>query len=266
MFLQHLQIDSSCVTPYVLLPGDPGRVEKIGQNLDSFEIIQSTREFTIGTGIFEGLPVMVVSTGIGCPSTAIVVEELIEAGAKCLIRVGTCGGSWRADVPAGSLVIPTASIRDEGTTAEYIPPGFPAVADYLVVQKLQESAESLKKEFFIGINRTHDAFYGSQQAITRWGKYLEDECWQKADTPILSSEMESSALFVIAALRGVKAGAVFAVNATPEPLLDRLKGRKQKVVAQVDPHLSAAVVGASIQVALKAVVSLEQQLQLFNKT
>src|SRR3989338_3269563 len=207
--LSHLKVKKSDIAKFVLMPGDPGRVDIIGEKLKDFKIIGGNREFRTGTGNYKGLLITVCSTGIGCPSTAIAAEELIDAGAEYLIRVGTCGGSWRRDIKLGSLVIPTASIRDEGTTLEYIPQGFPAVADIDVTNALKKVAFKNKLPTFIGINRTHDAFYGSQQTITRWGKYLAEEQWRnrQADTPILSSEMESAALFVISTLRGVKAGA-----------------------------------------------------------
>ncbi len=259
MTLAHLKIKQSLVSPYVLLPGDPARVDTIGRALKNFRIVGNNREFKTGNGLYRGIPITVCSTGIGCPSTAIAAEELISAGAKVLIRVGTCGGAWRADIPAGSLVIPTASIRDEGTTREYIPEGFPAVADARIIQALEETARTLRKKYFMGINRTHDAFYGNQSSIVKWGKYLRDRRWSKQDTPILSSEMESAALFVIASLWGVKAGAILAVNASPEPLRDRVRGLKQRVVTESNPATSNKVIDDMIAVALRAIARLSKQ-------
>ncbi|MBI2888406.1 MAG: nucleoside phosphorylase [Candidatus Liptonbacteria bacterium] len=259
MILSHLKIKALVVAPYVLLPGDPARVDTIGRELTSFRIVGNNREFKTGNGSYQGIPITVCSTGIGCPSTAIAAEELISAGAKVLIRVGTCGGAWRADIPAGSLVIPIASIRDEGATREYIPDGFPAVADYNVVRALEETARTLKKNCFVGINRTHDAFYGNQSSITKWGAYLCDARWKKQDTPILSSEMESAALFIVASLWGAKAGAILAVNANPEPLRNRVRGLTQRVIAESSPTLSAEVVKDMVSVALGAIVRLAEQ-------
>lgn len=252
MKLSHLAVEKTSVAPFVILPGDPSRVDRIGTFLDDFTILASTREFRVGNGSYKGQPVTVCSTGIGCPSTAIAVEELISAGARTLIRVGTCGGAWRSDIPLGSLIIPTASIRDEGTTLEYIPLGFPAVADPDVVNALAESARARQYPARVGINRTHDAFYGSRASITKWGEYLKDERWKNADTPILSSEMESAALFVIASLRGVKAGAVFAANADPEPLKKRVEGNDIPVVTEDDARTSEKTIDKAIQVALDA--------------
>jgi uridine phosphorylase len=249
----HLKIKQRQISSFVLLPGDPKRVNLISKKLNKFKVLSFNREFKIGTGYYKNQKITVCSTGIGCASTAIAVEELINAGAKTLIRVGTCGGAWKKNIPLGSLVIPTASIRDEGTSKEYIKDNFPAVADFETVTKLKKSAEKNKAKFFIGINRTHDAFYGNQKAITQWGDYLKDKRWKSYDTPILSSEMESSALFIIASLRQVQAGAIFAVNANPEPLKDRILGKKQTVVTEVDLIKSDKITNKMIKVALDAI-------------
>lgn len=252
----HLKITKQQISPYVLLPGDPDRVNKIGTYLDNFMIIANNREFRVGIGKYKGRQITVCSTGIGCPSTAIAVEELINAGAKYLIRVGTCGGAWRSDIPAGTLIIPTASVRDEGTTQEYISLGFPAIANRAIVEALASAAAKMNIQFVEGINRTHDAFYGNIGAITEWGKYLKDTRWQDVDTPIISSEMESAALFVIAILRGVKAGAVFAVNANPEPLRDRVFGKQPSVIVETNSEMTKKVVENAISVSLEAMYSL----------
>lgn len=258
MQLPNLKIESRLISKYVLLPGDPARVDLIGKRLKEFKIIGQNREFRIGQGYYKNILITVCSTGIGCPSTAIAVEELIKAGAKVLIRVGTCGGAWRLEIREGSLIIPTASIRDEGTTLEYIDKSFPAVADFNVVSALVESAKKRKQRFFVGINRTHDAFYGSFESIVKWGKYLLDNNWKNNDTPILSSEMESSALFVIASLRNVQAGVILAVNSGPESLLERLKNRKKKVITELDANLTRKTVEKMIDVALDAILILSK--------
>lgn len=250
----HLKIENC--SPYVLLPGDPARVDLIGACLDNFKIISSNREFRMGAGKYRGREITVCSTGIGCPSTAIAVEELINAGAKYLIRVGTCGGAWRADIPVSTLIIPTASVRDEGTTIEYMPLGFPAVADIEIVNALVQSGKELNARYVVGINRTHDAFYGSQNAITKWGAYLLEARWKKQETPILSSEMESAALFVVASMRDVKAGAIFAVNADPEPLKDRVSGKVMPVVTENSDEITKSTVDSMILVALEAIAKL----------
>lgn len=222
---QHLLIKKGEIGKYVLLPGDPARVDFIATFLEQAKVIASNREFRIITGFYKGVKISVVSTGIGCPSTAIAVEEAINAGAKVLIRTGTCGGSWRKDIPLGSLIIPTACVRDEGTTKEYILPEFPAVADFEIVNALKKSARMNKFLYFIGINRTHDAFYCIDQSIKKWGSFFKDPRFEKARSPIISSEMEAAALFVIGSLRNVKVGAILAVDASPVPLNERIKGK-----------------------------------------
>lgn len=249
----HLKITEEQISEYVLLPADPGRIAVIGKFLSNFQILSSNREFTIGIGEYKGKRITVCSTGIGCPSTAIAVEELIASGAKFLIRVGTCGGAWRSEISVGSVTIPTATVRDEGTTAEYIPKEFPAVADYSVVTALVQAAEKKGQKYFVGINRTHDAFYGNQDAITKWGNYLSEVRWKNNDTPILSSEMECAALFVIASLRGVKAGAILAVNSEPESLKERIQGNQLAVQTETSSDSTNQTISSMIQIALEAI-------------
>lgn len=253
----HIQAYPDQISTRVLLPGDPARVDIIGKQLDDFRIIANYREFRVGTGTYRNIPITVCSTGVGCPSTAIAVEELVQLGVKTLIRVGTCGGAWRSDIPAGSVIIPTASIRDEGTTKEYIPAEFPAVANFEVVSALINASVKQQVPFFSGINRTHDAFYGNQNSIMKWGEYLKDSRWNNVDTPILSSEMESAALFVISSLRNVRAGAIFAVNANPESLKNRITGKPMDVIMEISKDLTESIVNVMIQVALEAMTALE---------
>lgn len=214
----HIQCAEGDVTPIVLLPGNPQRVDEIAKYLEQVKEVAYNREFHTITGTYKGVAITVTSTGIGCPSTAIAVEELIMCGAKTLIRVGTCGGAWREDIQPGDVIIPTASIRDEGTTLEYMPQGFPAVADIDIVQALTKSAAAQQITAYRGINRTHDSFYAPDRSVARWGEFYKDERFANIPSPILSSEMESAALFVIASLMGVRAGAVLSVDADPTPL------------------------------------------------
>lgn len=255
MLLEQLGVDSSVVSPLALLPCDPARLDLIATFLDDFKIINQRREYRLGAGFYQGKKITVCSTGVGCPSTAVVAENLIKGGAKVLIRVGTCGGAWREEISEGSLIIPSAAVRDEGTTIEYIPLGFPAVADVAVVNSLVASAEKFKEKFFVGINRTHDAYFGANSVITKWGQYLLDERWRSSETPIVSSEMECSALFVVASLWGVKAGSVLAVNAKPEPLKKRLMGEGQKVVNESSGEVTIDTIKRAIKVSLEGLVN-----------
>ena len=142
--LYHIQMKKGDVGRYVFLPGDPGRCEKIASYFDDPKLVAYNREYKTYTGTLLGEKVSVTSTGIGCPSTAIAVEELIMLGADTFIRVGTSGGMQPHQKP-GDLAIVTAAIRDEGTTMHYMPPEFPAVANVDVVTALREAAIKTRK-------------------------------------------------------------------------------------------------------------------------
>ncbi len=221
----HVPCSKKDIGKIVLLPGDPSRSRLIGNKyLEKGKLVASYREFVTYTGYYKGVKLSVTSTGIGSPSTAIAVEELINMDAQVLIRVGTCGGALKRNIPAGSIIIPTASIREEGTTKEYLPPEFPAVADINVVNSLIKSADQLDLTYFTGINRTHDAYYGQSSNIKKWGSIYLNPRMKYWPYPLISSEMECAPLFLISLLRGVKAGAVLAVNADPEPLNEIMDG------------------------------------------
>lgn len=212
----HIFCKKGDVAKAVLLPGDIGRVERIIRFWDKARKVSFHREFLVYTGLYKKIPVSVCSTGIGAPSAAIAVEELAEVGAEVFIRIGSCGG-LKKEIKEGDIIIPIAAIRAEGTTKEYVPAEFPAVADMEVTLALREAAQKERVNYFLGINRTHDAFYEHEENLWKWGKLYQDRRMQKWALPIVSSEMECSAIFVVATLRGLKSGAVLYVN-TPEPL------------------------------------------------
>ncbi len=215
----HILCSPQDISKIVLLPGDPERAKLIAQKyLKKSILVASNREFVTYTGYYSAIKITVTSTGIGSPSTAIATEELINLGVKILIRVGTCGGALKKEIKVGSVIIPTASIREEGTTKEYMPPEFPAVANYKVIQALEQSAKNQKFPYYVGINRTHDAFYGKSSNFKRWGQLYLNPRMKKWDYPLLSSEMECAPLFLISTMRNVLSGAVLAVNYNPEPL------------------------------------------------
>ncbi len=207
----HIMLEQGDVGRYCILPGDPGRCEKIAAYLDNSKKIASNREFTTYTGTLEGEPVSVVSTGIGGPSAVIALEELVAIGADTFIRVGTCGGI-RLDVEADDIIIPTGSVRMEGTSREYAPIEFPAVPDFEVLFALVESARKLGKPWKAGVVQAKDSFYGqhsperSPMAHVLMEKW---EMWKKLG--VLASEMEGAALMVAAAARNVRFGAVYHV-------------------------------------------------------
>lgn len=207
----HLKIRSGDIGRYVILPGDPGRCEKIAAYFDDAHFVASNREYTVYTGHLNGEMVSVCSTGIGGPSAAIALEELIHAGADTFIRVGTSGGMI-PEVLGGDLVIATGAIRAEGTGREYAPIEFPAVAHFDVVAALRQAAAESGARFHLGVVQCKDSFYGehdpesmasSHELKAKW------DAWLKCGA--LASEMESAALFVVGAVRRVRVGTILTV-------------------------------------------------------
>ena len=207
----HLHIKEGDIGRYVLLPGDPGRCEKIAQYFDNPRLVARNREYVTWSGTLLGEAVSVVSTGIGAPSTAIAVEELVECGANTLIRVGS-SGSMQPDIHSGDVVVVSASIRDEGTTSHYLPIEFPAVANIEVVNALRAAAKHLGLRSHTGVAQTKDSFYGeverarmplSAHLTERWNAFVAGSA--------ACSEMESSALFILSSLYRVRAGGVMLV-------------------------------------------------------
>ncbi|MDQ3014846.1 MAG: nucleoside phosphorylase [bacterium] len=212
----HIKCKEGDVADLVFLVGDPGRIPLVTKYWESAECKANNRGLPVWTGVYKGVPVSVACTAMGCPSAAIVVEELANIGAKYFIRIGTCGG-LKEEIKPGDLIIPTAAIRAEGTTKEYIDIEFPAIADMGLVSALEESAKSQNVRYWKGINRTHDAFYEPVQNLSKWGNLINDKRMKGWAFPLVSSEMECSAVFLIPLLRGLKAAAVLCVNTT-EPL------------------------------------------------
>lgn len=207
----HLKIKKGDVGKYVILCGDPGRCEKIAAYLDDPDFIGSNREYTIYTGKLEGEPVSVCSTGIGGPSAAIALEELIHCGSDTFIRVGTSGG-MDPKVLGGDLVIGTGAIRMEGTTREYAPIEFPAVADFQVVQALKEAAGELDFRYHVGVLQCKDSFYGQHEpASMPVGPELQNKWKAWLACGALASEMESAALFIVGSVRRVRVGSIMTV-------------------------------------------------------
>ena len=209
----HLKITADDVGKYVILCGDPGRVDKIAAYLENAHEVAYNREFKIYTGYLGKTRVSVASTGIGGPSAAICMEELIMCGCHTFIRVGTSGGMGD-NVCAGDLIIATGAIRDDGTSREYMPCTVPAVSNFDVTSALVNSAriysdDNVGNSFHTGIIQSKDSFYGETNPETmavsdmlheKWNAYLKLNC--------LCSEMECSSIFSVAMTRGVRAGAV----------------------------------------------------------
>lgn len=202
----HIGLRRSQGAEYALLTGDPGRVEGIARRLESPEPVAQNREYTTWTGLLNGRRLLVTSHGIGGPSTAICVEELAGCGVHTLIRVGTCGGMDKR-VVGGDLVIASAAIRQEGTSLEYLPVEFPAAADWQVTAALAAAAKRRGRTFHVGVVHCKDSFYGQHNpAASPVGPLLEYkwQAWLRGGC--LASEMESAALYILAASLGLRAG------------------------------------------------------------
>lgn len=205
----HIGFNAGHGARYALLPGDPGRVEKIAQYLDNAHPLCVSREYTTYIGELSGEKVLVMSTGMGGPSTAIGVEELYRTGVDTFIRIGTCGG-MQLDVIGGDLVIPTGSIRMEGTTREYVPIEYPAVPDFAVTNALVQAAKRSGRNYHIGVVQSKDSFYGQHDpGRMPVGYELENKwnAWIKAGC--IASEMEGAALFIVSSYLRCRAGAIF---------------------------------------------------------
>ncbi|HUW48163.1 MAG TPA: nucleoside phosphorylase, partial [Patescibacteria group bacterium] len=182
----HIMCGVGDVAKYVLVSGDPGRVAKIASFFDESSKVADYRGFVTYTGSVDGIGVSACSTGIGCPSTAIVVEELARIGAETFIRVGTTG-ALQPEIKMGDIVIATSAVRSDGTSRVYAPIEFPAVADFGVTAALVQAAKKLNQTVHFGPILTTDAFYGDIANLELWSK-----------RNVLSVEMESSLIFTFA--------------------------------------------------------------------
>lgn len=242
----HIGLNKGDVGEYVILPGDPKRCEKIAAYFDDAKLIADRREFTTYTGFLNGVKVSVTSTGIGGPSASIALEELVNVGAKTFIRVGTCGGI-DINVKGGDLVIATGAIRMEGTSKEYAPIEFPAVANLDVINSLVKAAKNLGNEYHTGIVQCKDSFYGqhnpermpvSYELQNKW------EAWKRLGC--LASEMESAALFVVGSFLKVRVGSVFLTVANQEREKQNLEN---PVVHDTEKAIKTAIEALKILIA-----------------
>jgi uridine phosphorylase len=214
--MHHIRMSQGEVGRYVFLPGDPGRCEKIADHFDTPVLVAQNREYTTYTGFLDGEKVSVTSTGVGSPSAAIAVEELTKIGADTFIRVGTSGGMQPVQRP-GELAIVTAAIRDEGTSRQYMPLEFPAIADLDIVTALRDAAESLGHSYRLGVTQSKDSFYGqhepnrmptASQLKERWA------AWKLGGA--ICSEMEASTIFILASILRLRAGGIMLVAGNQE--------------------------------------------------
>jgi uridine phosphorylase len=202
----HIGIAPGEVSSVALLPGDPFRVPLVAEFLTDVKEVAHNREHRTMTGLYKGKRITATSTGMGCPSTAIAVEELARVGVTSFIRVGSSAGLQNGIEP-GDLLISEGTLRNDGTTAAYVHPGFPAVPDLPITLELKRAAEELQARqggfsVYSGISASDDAFYA------------EGPEWigQLNRMGVLNVEMESAALYVVARLRGLRAGMVCACS------------------------------------------------------
>lgn len=204
--MPHLRIPSGHGIRYAVLPGDPARADAAAQFLDHPKLLASNREFRTYTGIWKGMPVLITSTGIGAPSAAIAAEELIQTGVTHMIRIGSCG-AMSPKLSIGDLLLVQGAVRDDGTSTSYLPPQFPALADPELFSACRTAAASLGFPVYSGICRSHDCLYGDRnpELYRFWG-----------EKGVLGSDMETSVLFVLGALRKVHTASILNVVASSQ--------------------------------------------------
>lgn len=230
----HIDCAKGDVGEYVLLPGDPFRTDLIAKHFDNPVLVAHNREHKTWTGTLNGVKVSVTSTGMGGPSAAIALEELIHCGAHTFIRVGTCGRvcekSYNEDLEG---VIITGAVRDEGTGNHYVPIEYPAIADRHVIAALADAAKEMNLNFAEGIAQSKDSFYGqhdpdsmpvSAHLNARW------DAWCKSN--VMASEMEAAALFIVSSVREVRCGALMAYGSMTDGTIELSCNAIKKLIEQ----------------------------------
>jgi len=197
----HVLCEPGDVTDLALVPGDPGRVDRIAAICDDHELVAENREYRVVNATYDGRELTLCSTGIGCPSAAIAVEELANVGVETFLRVGTTGALQRG-IEIGDMVVATGAAKDEGTTGRYESDTYPAVPDYEVVSALVDAAEANDEAVHVGPIASDDAFYAETD------EYVTD--WE--DAGLLAVEMEAAAIFTLARRKGLRAGAICTVD------------------------------------------------------
>jgi uridine phosphorylase len=243
----HIHLNPGDAGRYVLLPGDPGRCEKIASYFDNPKFLAQHREYVSYSGTLLGEKVSVVSTGIGCPSTAIAVEELIKIGADTFIRVGTSGG-MQPGTRTGDIAIVTGAIRDEGTSLHYMPPEFPAVADPEVVWALRKGARQIGMPHRLGISQSKDSFYGEvepqrmpvdKRLLERW------KAWMMGGA--ICSEMEAAAIFIISSIHRKRAGGLMLMASMTDPFPETEEEQKAfAALFDIDRVIRTAIEGLKV--------------------
>lgn len=228
------------ISARVLTCGDPARAEWISQKLENSKCLAKNREYWTYLGTYKGVPVTITSHGVGAGGAAIAFESLWRAGAKAIIRVGTCGG-MQPQIQAGEIVVATAACREDGVTDKMIPPSYPAICHDEVIGALMQSAAERGTPVHKGIILTQALFYPG---------LLESKVKLYAKAGVLAMENEVAGLLVVASMHGVKAGAIVTADAPAFELVD-VEGY------QPDEEELKRAVEKQIDIALDAIIKIE---------
>ena len=236
----HLLVESDDVHETAIIPGDPGRVERIAGQCGSVEHVAENREYTVVNAEYRGTPLTICSTGIGCPSAAIAVEELEAVGVETVLRCGTTG-ALQSEIEIGDMVVATAAAKEEGTTKRYESAVYPAAPDHAAVSALVDAAEDNDEDVHVGPIATDDAFYAETD------EYIND--WEAAG--LLAVEMEAAALFSLCRRKGLRSGAICTVDG------NLVEGtQKGETEDEELPEKAKNNVERAIQISLTATTSL----------
>ena len=237
----HLLVDDGELTDIALIPGDPGRVDRIADHCDEAETIAQNREYKIVNATYEGRELTICSTGIGCPSAAIAIEELANVGVETFLRVGTTG-ALQSDIEIGDMIVATGAAKNEGTTKRYEAVEYPAVPDYDALSALVDAAEANDEDVHVGPVTSDDAFYAET------GDTVDD--WE--DAGLLAVEMEAAAVFSLARRKGLRAGAICTVDG------NLVEGTQKGTDTEDDelPDKAKNNVGRAIDITLEAATNL----------
>ena len=237
----HLLVDEGELTDIALIPGDPGRVDRIADHCDEAETVAENREYKVVNASYEGRELTICSTGIGCPSAAIAIEELAAVGVETFLRVGTTG-ALQSDIEIGDMIVATGAAKNEGTTKRYEAVEYPAVPDYNALSALVDAAEANDEDVHVGPVASDDAFYAeTDDAVADW-----------EDAGLLAVEMEAAAVFSLARRKGLRAGAICTVDG------NLVEGTQKGTDTDDDelPDKAKNNVGRAIGIALEAATDL----------
>lgn len=246
----HTGVGPGDIGEYVILPGDPKRCAKIAAHFDNPVLVADSREYVTYTGTLNGVKVSVTSTGIGGPSAAIAIDELAKCGAHTFIRVGTCGG-MQEEVMGGDIVIATGAVRMEGTSREFAPIEYPAVADFNVTNALVSAAGKMGVRNHVGVVQCKDSFFGQHEPGIMPVSYELENKWQAwIRMGCLASEMESAALFIAGSFLRVRVGSCFLVVANQE--------RAKKGLPNKQAHDTELAISVAVE-AIRELIKKEEQ-------